>query len=113
MIHCTPSARARQDAAPKELVVTEELEPGTVVTNITAVDGDAGKFGEIHYIITGRLDWHRLWRIVYGSWMVHLWIIRDHYGSNGWLDHACSFVKNGSDTSNDLVAGVRALRLSR
>ncbi|KAF0300496.1 Cadherin-23 [Amphibalanus amphitrite] len=47
-----PRFERSKDAPPKELVVTEELEQGSVVTDITAVDGDDGKFGEIHYIIT-------------------------------------------------------------
>ncbi|XP_037084523.1 cadherin-23-like [Pollicipes pollicipes] len=40
-------------AGPKEVVVTEELAVGSVVTTVTAVDGDAGRFGQIHYVITG------------------------------------------------------------
>ncbi|XP_043197440.1 cadherin-23-like [Amphibalanus amphitrite] len=47
-----PRFERSKNAPPKELVVTEELEQGSVVTDITAVDGDDGKFGEIHYIIT-------------------------------------------------------------
>ena len=58
VIFCT------QNAPPKELVVTEELEKGTVVTNITAIDGDDGKFGEIHYLITGRRTNEHRWHLV-------------------------------------------------
>ena len=34
--------------------MTEELDPGVVITNVSAVDGDDGKFGMIFYIITGK-----------------------------------------------------------